>query len=142
MTATDRDPDLALLEREFDVHDRGGPDEAVGHLGVYVDQRWYDLTHRGDRQPGVAGLDVAILDDHVLAPLLGTHPHASPRLEIASALGGVEALTQACDEDGGALFTLRPPTLDQLTEVADRGEVMPPKSTYFDPKPYAGIFLR
>jgi uncharacterized protein (DUF1015 family) len=51
-------------------------------------------------------------------------------------------LTEACDEDGGALFVLRPPTLEQLIEVADRGEVMPPKTTYFDPKPFAGIFLR
>ena len=50
--------------------------------------------------------------------------------------------TQACDEDGGALFVLRPPPMEQLTDVADRGEVMPPKTTYFDPKPYAGIFLR
>ena len=48
----------------------------------------------------------------------------------------------AASQDAGALFTLRAPTLDQLTEVADRGEVMPPKTTYFDPKPYAGIFLR
>ena len=54
----------------------------------------------------------------------------------------LDEMTKACDQDGGVLFALRPPALDQLTEVADRGEVMPPKTTYFDPKPYAGIFLR
>jgi uncharacterized protein (DUF1015 family) len=123
--------------REVDsLHDVGG------FCGAYVERRWHDLHRTGPRPPGVAGLDVAILDEHVLAPLLGPAPHASPRLEIASALDDVEALTEACDEDAGALFVLGPPSLDQLTEVADRGEVMPPKTTYFDPKPSAGIFLR
>ncbi len=133
---------LPLLAESFEVRDVRNPAETASCFGVYVDHRWRDLTHAPERLPGVAGLDVAILDDHVLAPLLGSNPHASPRLEIASALAGLDALTKACDEDDGALFTLRPPTLDQLTAVADRGEVMPPKTTYFDPKPYAGIFMR
>ena len=47
-----------------------------------------------------------------------------------------------CDVDGGALFTLAPPEIEALSEVADAGEVMPPKTTYFEPKPAAGIFLR
>ena len=76
----------------------------------------------------------------MLEPLLGDT--GATRLEITSALSPLGELTRACDDDGGALFALRPPTLDQLTDVADRGEVMPPKTTYFDPKPYAGIFLR
>ena len=133
---------LALLTNSFEVRQLGHPEESGSCCGVYVDRRWYDVRHTRDRQAGVAGLDAAILDEHVLAPLLGPDPHASPRLQIAPALGGLEALTRACDEDSGALFTLRPPSLDQLTEVADRGEVMPPKTTYFDPKPYAGVFLR
>ena len=133
---------LALLEKDCEVREVTALEEVVGCFGVYVDHGWYDLTYARERLPGAAGLDVAILDDLVLTPLLGPHPHASARLEIASARGGVEELVHACDQDAGALFTLRPPTLDQLTEVADRGEVMPPKTTYFDPKPYAGIFLR
>ena len=68
--------------------------------------------------------------------------HASSQTEIAPALTPLGDLASACDEDGGALFALRPPTLGELTTIADRGEVMPPKTTYFDPKPYAGIFLR
>ena len=133
---------LALLAAAFVVREVGDAGEVQGFCGVYVDGRWHDVVHQRDRLPGVAGLDVSILDEQVLAPLLGVAPHASPRLEIASALGGVAALTQACDRDAGALFTLRPPTLDQLIEVADRGEVMPPMTTYFDPKPYAGTFIR
>jgi uncharacterized protein (DUF1015 family) len=76
-----------------------------------------------------------------LESLLGTDADATSRLEIVRFPTETE-LTSTCDKDGGALFVLRPPTLDQLTDVADRGEVMPPKTTYFDPKPYAGIFLR
>jgi uncharacterized protein (DUF1015 family) len=130
---------LDLLAKEFVVTDLVDPDDATGCFAVYVDQRWYDVRYDGPRAVGAAGLDVAILDEHVLRPLLGTD---RGRLEIASALTPVGELVKACDEDHGALFALRPPALEQLTEVADRGESMPPKTTYFDPKPFAGIFLR
>ncbi len=88
--------------------------------------------------PGAAGLDIAILNDHVLGPCSASRQ----RVAIGGSALPVERATAACDEDGGALFALAPPPLEQLTDVADRGEVMPPKTTYFDPKPYAGIFLR
>jgi len=132
---------IAQLADAFDVRDIAHPDDAVGGFALYVDGRWYDASYRGVRPPGVAGLDIAILNDEVLEPLLGVGPRSASRLEIVRFPTETE-LTDACDQDGGALFVLRPPTLDQLTEVADRGEVMPPKTTYFDPKPYAGIFLR
>ncbi len=132
---------LTLLARSFDVRPIDGPDEATGCFAVHVDGRWYDAAYRYERRPGAAGLDVTILDEQVLGPLLGAGPDRTARLEIAPALTDLSELTAACDRDGGALFALRPTTLDQLVEVADRGEVMPPKTTYFDPKPYAGIFL-
>ena len=130
---------LHLLAEHFDVVDLTHPDEAVGCFAVYVQGRWYDATFTGERPPGAAGTAVAILDEHVLRPLVGED---RTRIEITSALLPLLELKEACDADDGALFALRPPALDQLTEVADRGEVMPPKTTYFDPKPYAGIFLR
>ncbi|MET0838980.1 MAG: DUF1015 family protein [Marmoricola sp.] len=129
-----------LLAGDFDLADLPRPEDSSGSFAVYVDGHWHDATFRGKRLPGVAGLDVSVLNTHVLAPLLGSA--ARPGLEFAPALAPVTDLTVACDDDGGVLFWLRPPTLDQLMEVADRGEVMPPKTTYFDPKPYAGIFLR
>jgi uncharacterized protein (DUF1015 family) len=133
---------LARLAGAFDVRDLVDPAAATGCFGLYVGGRWYDASYRGKRPAGAAGLDVTVLNDRVLDPLLGRVAGPDPRLEIASALSSLTELTEACDQDGGALFALRPPTLDQLVEVADRGEVMPPKTTYFDPKPYAGIFLR
>jgi uncharacterized protein (DUF1015 family) len=130
---------LDLLAQHFDVAELTHPDDAVGCFAVYVEGRWYDATFTGERPPGASGTAVAILDEHVLGPLVGED---RGRIEITSALLPLLELKDACDADGGALFALRPPALDQLTEVADRGEVMPPKTTYFDPKPYAGIFLR
>jgi uncharacterized protein (DUF1015 family) len=129
-----------LLAGAFDFSDVAHPDEATGCFALYVDGRWYDATYTGPRPPGAAGLDITILNEKVLEPLLGLDE--TPRVEITSALSPLGELTAACDADGGALFALRPPAIEQLIEVADRGEVMPPKTTYFDPKPYAGIFLR
>jgi uncharacterized protein (DUF1015 family) len=60
-----------------------------------------------------------------------TFPEATPLRELIA----------RCDIDGGALFTLAPPTPELVIEVADAGETMPPKTTYFEPKPAAGIFL-
>ena len=133
---------MAVLGGELDVVALADPAAATGCFALYVDGGWWDVSYAGDRAPGVAGLDISILDAHVLRPLLGDLAGDASRVEIALALSPLEELTAACDEDGGALFLLRPPALDQLTEVADRGEVMPPKTTYFDPKPFAGIFLR
>ncbi|MET0998497.1 MAG: DUF1015 family protein [Marmoricola sp.] len=138
----DREQLLALLSGAFVFTDIAHPDEATGCFGLYVDGRWYDAAYTGDRSPGAAGLDIAILNEQVLEPLLGLDELAASRVEITSALSPLDELTRACDADGGALFALRAPALEQLTEVADRGEVMPPKTTYFDPKPYAGIFVR
>jgi uncharacterized protein (DUF1015 family) len=133
---------LVFLSDQFDVRGIAHPDDAIGCFGLYVGGRWFDASYKGIRPPGAAGLDIAVLNDEVLEPLLGVGAQAASRLEIAPALTSLVELTQRCNQDGGALFVLRPPTLDQLMDVADRGEVMPPKTTYFDPKPYAGIFLR
>ena len=131
----DADQVLDAFGSEFVVEPADGPPDCAGRLGVYVAGQWSTVTYRGERAAGTAGLDVAILHDRVLGPL-GVEERVLPlRLPV-------EDLTAACDGDDGLLVTLAPPTLDLLIEVADRGEVMPPKTTYFDPKPCAGIFLR
>ena len=82
-----------------------------------------------------AGLDVEVLRAQVL-------DHLPQLIEIAPARTPVDELTRRCDADGGVLFTLAPPPIETLTRLADADEVMPPKTTYFEPKPCAGIFLR
>jgi uncharacterized protein (DUF1015 family) len=124
----------------FEVRRVPAAPEAHG-IALHVAECWYDLVHAGARPDGAAGLDVAVLQGRLLGPALGiTGPH-DPRLETVPAHLPLRQAVSRSAEDGGALFVLRPPTLRTLTEIADRGEVMPPKTTYFAPKPYAGIFL-
>ena len=130
--------DTAALD--FVVREVPSAQESPG-VGLYVAGRWHDLAFQGARPEGSAGLDAAVLQTHVLDRVLGIDGPGHPRLEVVPAHVPLEELTARCDEDGGALFVLRPPPLHQLTEIADRGEVTPPKTTYFAPKPYAGIFL-
>ncbi len=123
-----------LLSADFELREIDGPDEATGCFAVYVEGRWYDASYTGTRLPGAAGLDIAILNDHVIQPLLGLDELVGNTLEIVSALSSVAGQARACDEDGGALFVLRPPPLEQLTDVADRGEVMPPEDDVLRPE--------
>jgi len=130
---------LALLAKEFDVRRASGPPTVTGGFGVYVGRRWFDARFVGVRRQGSAGLDVTILHDRVLEPLV---LEAGLRHDVEVAHRPLDQLVQHCDGDAGALFTLAPPALDVLAALADRGETMPPKTTYFEPKPCAGIFLR
>ena len=134
---------LQLLTSAFQVRAvPAAPAPTVGSFGLYVGQRWFVLRYAGSRDDGPAGLDVAVLEAHVLERLDGLTAGPSYGVEIAPTRTSIDELTQRCDADGGALFTLAPPPLQVLTRLADAGEVMPPKTTFFEPKPCAGIFLR
>ena len=114
-----------------------------GVFGLYVGRRWYRLVpRRDDAAVGVESLDVSRLHREVLEPIFGFGEAGDPNLEFVSDAVPIEELTRRVDEDGGAAFTLMPPTFDQFVEVADRHEQMPAKATYFDPKPQSGLFLR
>jgi uncharacterized protein (DUF1015 family) len=130
------------LRSDFDVRRAAGPDPQPGSIGVYAAGGWCVLTpRRPPSLPGVAGLDVTTLDDRVLRPLLGVGD-GDPRLEAIPELRDLDPTVRACDEDGGVLFTLHAPRLDELISVAERGEVMSAKTTYVRPKPRTGIFLQ
>jgi uncharacterized protein (DUF1015 family) len=108
-----------------------------------VDGRWYRLVPKADAPgTGVQSLDVTRLHREILEPIFGFGPAGDPGLEFVSDAVPVDELTRRVDEDGGAAFTLVPPTFDQFVEVADRHEHMPAKATFFDPKPQTGLFLR
>jgi uncharacterized protein (DUF1015 family) len=110
-------------------------------IGVYLARRWYDLAPAGDRPDDAAGLDVSVLQACILGPALGISGPGHPRFEVIPDHVPLAHPTARCDADGGVLFLLRPPSLRALTRIADLGQEMPPKTTYFAPKPYAGIFL-
>jgi uncharacterized protein (DUF1015 family) len=138
----------SLIERLaacFHVTPTGGPGGrpslAPGALGLYAAGRWYLLRPREQRRlPGVAGLDVTMLDDLVLRPLLGI-THGDPRLQFVPDLRDLGHTTRECEADSGVLFTLHAPSIEDLIRVAERDEVMSTKTTYVQPKPRTGIFL-
>ena len=114
-----------------------------GVFGLYVAGRWHRLVPPPENGlVGVESLDVSRLHRDVLEPIFGFGEAGDPGLEFVSDAVPLEELTGRVDEDGGAAFTLMPPTFDQFVSVADRHEQMPAKATYFDPKPQSGLFLR
>jgi uncharacterized protein (DUF1015 family) len=135
------DPDRLLddLRGVGDVEPADGPGAEQGVFGLHLAGRWYRVRPAiGERAHGAAGLDVSLLDELVLKPLLDTFA-GHERVSYVSELANVEEVAATHPDD--ALFLLTAPTHEELIEVAERGEVMPPKSTYIEPKPRAGIFL-
>ncbi|MDH3754356.1 MAG: DUF1015 family protein [Acidimicrobiia bacterium] len=111
-----------------------------GGIGVYLRGEWFALephAHAGDKA------DVTWLQDEVLGPVLGiVSPRTDRRLDHITAAAGVDALTGLCDERCAIGFLLHPTPVDALIVATDAGEMMPPKSTFFSPKPRSGVFLR
>lgn len=138
----DADDLLSALAERVRV-EAGAPDrQQRGAFGLYVDGRWFRLVLGPDGSGGgVGALDVTRLHRELLEPIFGFGDSGDPRLEFVSAAVPSEELTRRVDEDGGAAFTLVAPTFEQFVEVADRGEQMPAKATFFEPKPRAGLFL-
>ena len=131
---------LDAVSDHFEVRrlDSGHP---ADDIGLYVAGCWYDLTPSTAGPEGVASLDLSVLQARVLGPVLGISGPGHPRLEVLPDHVPLQHATARCDDDSGALFVLRPPSLRALTRIADLGQEMPPKTTYFAPKPCAGIFL-
>jgi uncharacterized protein (DUF1015 family) len=110
-----------------------------GTFGLHLGAQWYELKRRSDeRADGASGLDVALIDHEILRPLLGVFS-GHERVSYVSDLADV--IEVAATHPEHALFLLAAPTHDELIDIAERGEVMPPKSTYIEPKPRAGVFL-
>ncbi len=138
---------LAAVEGAgFTVEPTASPVPAErGTVTMYLEGRWYRLTPSAALRSDdpVAGLDVAILQDHILEPLLGiTDPRRSSRIRFVGGIHGAPALASAVDGGAAVAFHLYPTGLDQLFAVADAGQVMPPKSTWFEPKLREGVVIR
>jgi uncharacterized protein (DUF1015 family) len=115
-------------------------------FGMYLEGRWYRLTAReGILRPDdpVAGLDVSLLQENLLAPILGIgDPRTDGRIDFVGGIRGMAELERLVDSAGFAVaFSLFPPSLGQMMDVADAGKVMPPKSTWFEPKLLSGLFV-
>jgi len=120
------------------------PTEAGG-IGMYLEQAWYRITVPTHLREvaGVAGLDVSVLHDHLLKPLLGvSDARTDPRIEFVPGTMGLEVLERMCATHAAVAFTVPPMDIEDLLNVADRGEIMPPKSTWFSPKLRSGLVVR
>lgn len=137
---------LARLQRTFVIepHLRKKP-ARVHDFGMYLGGRWYMLTAKPGSFPEtpLGGLDVSILQENVLGPLLGMgDPRTDPRLDFVSGARGTAELERRVDSGQAQVaFSLFPTGMDALMAIADAGEVMPPKSTWFEPKLLSGLVV-
>ena len=120
--------------------------DRTGVFCVYLDRRWHrlELDPAGiDRSDPIASLDVSLLQDRVLSPILGIgDPRTDKRIDFVGGIRGTAELERRVNSGEMAIaFSLYPTTLDQLMAVSDAGQVMPPKSTWFEPKLRSGLFV-
>lgn len=136
---------VAVLDN-FDIAAREGnfPDKKAC-FGMYLDHQWYELSVKPEilSDDAVDGLDVSILQDHLLAPVLGIHdPRTNQRIDFIGGIRGLGELVKRCDTQGFAVaFAMFATSIDELFAVADANRLMPPKSTWFEPKLYSGLFI-
>jgi uncharacterized protein (DUF1015 family) len=114
-------------------------------FGMYLDGKWYALTAKpsiiNDADP-VDGLDVSILQKHLLSPILGIKdPRTDGNIDFIGGLRGLKALEEYVDKNGGAAFSMYPTSMEELIAIADSGRIMPPKSTWFEPKLRSGLLV-
>ncbi|MEP6687189.1 MAG: DUF1015 family protein [Gemmatimonadales bacterium] len=117
-----------------------------GSLGVYLKNAWYrlDLDEATiDRTDPIGSLDVSLLQDRVLTPILGIgDPRTDKRIDFVGGIRGTDELERRVRSGEMAIaFSLHPTTLNQLIAVSDAGQIMPPKSTWFEPKLRSGLFV-
>ena len=115
-----------------------------GEFSCYVDGNWYRLRARPHcfSEDPVENLDVSILQSRVLEPLFGIEdPKTDKRIDFVGGIRGLNELEKRCREDCRAAFALYPTDIRELFAVADAGRLMPPKSTWFEPKLRSGLFI-
>ncbi len=138
---------LEKVSENFEVTECGNqPVEptCAGVFGCYLDEQWYRLTAKADimNDDPVEGLDVALLQNYIFEPILGIHdPKTDARIDFVGGIRGVKALEQRCHEDMAVAFSTCATSIAQLFAVADAGRLMPPKSTWFEPKLRSGLFI-
>jgi uncharacterized protein (DUF1015 family) len=118
--------------------------EKKGEFGLYLDNRWYRLQAKEAlcSSDPVESLDVAYLQREVLAPIWGiTDPKTDSRIGFVGGIRGLEELERRCHTDCSAAFAMYPTSIGELFAVADAGLLMPPKSTWFEPKLRSGLFI-
>ena len=138
---------LQRISKDFEVREIGEKAYAPagkGEFGMYLEGTWYQLT-AGEAvrsQDPVKGLDVSILQDALLGPVLGIgDPRTDKRIDFIGGIRGLKELERRVNEDMAVAFSMYPTSIQELLDVADAGLLMPPKSTWFEPKLRSGLFI-
>jgi uncharacterized protein (DUF1015 family) len=135
---------LAKVKATFGLEEGAAPSPtAGGRVSMYLGGKWYGLRCPVDPEADpVSRLDVSVLQDKLLAPLLGIDdPRTSKRIDFVGGIRGTGELVNRVDAQGGVAFSMYPTTVAQLMAIADAGQIMPPKSTWFEPKLRSGLFV-
>jgi uncharacterized protein (DUF1015 family) len=138
---------VSALKQKFDIvpSDVAVSPSKAHTFGMYIDGRWYTLTAHTDiiSDDAVAGLDVSVLQNEVLSPILGIgDPRTDKRIDFVGGIRGLNELEERVDSGKMRLaFSMCPTSMAELMAIADAGKIMPPKSTWFEPKLRSGIFI-
>lgn len=138
---------LSRLSKEFEVTEnksgRVSPKEPLT-FGMYLNKKWYLLkTKRPVDYDPVESLDVSVLQNRLLTPILNIgDPRTDKRIDFVGGIRGLKELEKRVDSgEEAAAFSMYPTSVEQLINVADSGRIMPPKSTWFEPKLRSGLFI-
>lgn len=116
-----------------------------GEFGMYLNEEWYILTLNKDimiAEDPVSGLDVSILQTYLLEPVLGIDdPRTNQRIDFIGGIRGLGELERRVSNDMKVAFSMYPTSIQELFQVSDAGLLMPPKSTWFEPKLRSGLFI-
>ena len=139
---------FAEISEHFTVSEIGTEPYAPskkGTFGMFLSGKWYALTIQSELaaiDDPVASLDVALLQDYLLGPVLGIgDPRVDKRIDFIGGIRGLKELERRCGLDMTVAFSMYPTQISELFDVADAGLLMPPKSTWFEPKLRSGLFL-
>ena len=138
---------LEALQEVLDLEPAASPvPDHPQAFGIYLGQRWYHAHVRPGTFPTddpVASLDCSLAQDQILAPIFGIQdPRTSKDVDFVGGIRGHEELSRRVDQEGWALaLHLFPTSVDQVMKVSDAGKIMPPKSTWFEPKLRSGLFV-
>ena len=138
---------MARLATNFEVAPTTRAEPASPRqFGMYLDGQWYRLTAKPGTFPTdhpVKRLDASILQENLLAPVLGiADPRTDKRIEFVGGIRGTRELELRCRNDMKVAFALSPVGVAELMSIADANDVMPPKSTWFEPKLRSGVVVR
>ncbi|HBA90051.1 MAG TPA: DUF1015 domain-containing protein [Geobacter sp.] len=139
---------MARVGEHFEVTPLSGAlsPERRHQFGMYLGGKWYELVPREEsfkEDDPVASMDVSILQDNLLSPVLGVrNPRTDQRIHFVGGIRGVEELERVVNsEEYQVAFSLFPTSIEELMSLADQDKIMPPKSTWFEPKLRSGLFV-